>query len=101
MQEKFEKEFAAVSSKLLLESSNKFDQQSTASLERLLTPLKDNLTEFKTSLEATRKETGVHSALLKEQVERIGEEATNLSKALRGDLSYGGRTQARHKRLRC
>jgi DNA recombination protein RmuC len=90
LQEKFEKEFAAVSSKLLLESSTRFDQQSTASLDKLLKPLKDNLTEFKTSLDATRKETGEHSALLKDQVNRIGDEATNLSKALRGDVKVMG-----------
>jgi DNA recombination protein RmuC len=90
IQEKFRKEFEAVSNKLILDNTNRFNQQSTESLGKLLTPLKETLGEFKTSLETTRKETATHSALLKEQINRVGTEAANLSKALKGDVKALG-----------
>jgi DNA recombination protein RmuC len=90
IQEKFHKEFEAVSNKLILDNASRFNQQSTESLGKLLTPLKETLGEFKASLETTRKETATHSALLKEQVSRIGMEAANLSKALKGDVKVLG-----------
>jgi DNA recombination protein RmuC len=90
IQEKFRKEFEAISNKLILDNTSRFNQQSTESLGKLLTPLKETLGEFKTSLETTRKETATHSALLKEQISRIGTEAANLSKALKGDVKALG-----------
>src|SRR5438045_6864381 len=64
LQQKFQKDFEAVSNKLLVASSSQFNRQSSESLERLLSPLKDELKEFKTKLENTQKETATHSALL-------------------------------------
>lgn len=90
IQERFRKEFEAVSNKLILENASKFNQQSTESLGKLLTPLKETLGEFKTSLDTTRKETATHSELLKDQISRIGTEAANLSKALKGDVKALG-----------
>jgi DNA recombination protein RmuC len=90
IEEKFRKEFEAVSNKLILDNATRFNQQSTESLNKLLTPLKETLGEFKTSLETTRKETATHSALLKDQISRIGAEAANLSKALKGDVKALG-----------
>lgn len=90
IQEKFRKEFEAVSNKLILDNASRFNQQSTESLGKLLAPFKETLGEFKTSLDTTRKETATHSALLKEQVSRIGAEAANLSKALKGDVKALG-----------
>jgi DNA recombination protein RmuC len=90
IQEKFRKEFEAVSNKLILDNASRFNQQSTESLGKLLTPLKETLGEFKTSLDTTRRETATHSALLKEQVSRIGTEAANLSRALKGDVKVLG-----------
>ncbi|MGD0253468.1 MAG: DNA recombination protein RmuC [Verrucomicrobiota bacterium] len=90
IQEKFRKEFEAVSNKLILDNASRFNQQSTESLGKLLTPLKETLGEFKTSLDTTRRETATHSALLKEQISRIGTEAANLSKALKGDVKVLG-----------
>lgn len=90
IQERFRKEFEAISNKLILENTSRFNQQSTESLGKLLTPLKETLGEFKTSLDTTRRETATHSALLKEQIGRIGAEAANLSKALKGDVKVLG-----------
>ena len=90
IQEKFHKDFESVSNKLLVDNTSKFNQQSAESLDKLLGPLKESLHEFKSSLETTRKETATHSALLKDQVSRVGSEAANLSKALKGDVKVLG-----------
>jgi DNA recombination protein RmuC len=87
IQEKFRKEFEAVSNKLILDNASRFNQQSTESLGKLLAPLKETLGEFKTSLDTTRRETATHNALLKEQISRIGTEAANLFK---GDVKALG-----------
>ena len=75
---------------MILDNASRFNQQSTESLGKLLAPLKETLGEFKTSLDTTRKETATHSALLKDQIARIGTEAANLSKALKGDVKVLG-----------
>ena len=90
IQEKFRKEFEVVSNKLLLSSASSFNRQSAESLENILKPFRDKLAEFKTSLDTTREKTAEHSALLKEQIGRIGLEAANLSKALKGDVKALG-----------
>ena len=54
IQQKFHTEFKAVSNQLILDNASQFNKQSTESLGKLLTPLKETLGEFKTSLEATR-----------------------------------------------
>jgi DNA recombination protein RmuC len=90
IEEKFRKEFEAISNKLFLDNTTRFNQQSADSLDKLLSPLRETLGEFKTSLETTRQETATHSALLKEQISRIGSEAANLSKALKGNVKVLG-----------
>ena len=89
-QEKLRKEFEAVSTKLIADNTSSFSRQSAENLENLLKPLKEKLGEFKTSLDKTHDATTTNSALLKEQVSRIGAEAANLSKALKGDVKALG-----------
>jgi DNA recombination protein RmuC len=90
IQEKFRKEFETVSTRLIADNTSSFNRQSAESLETLLKPLKEKLGEFKTSLDKTHDATTTNSALLKEQVSRIGAEAANLSKALKGDVKALG-----------
>jgi DNA recombination protein RmuC len=90
IQERFQKEFEAVSTKLIADNTISFNRQSADSLENLLKPLKEKLGEFKDSLDKTHDATTTNSALLKEQVSRIGAEAANLSKALKGDAKVLG-----------
>lgn len=90
IQDKFQSGFEAISNKLLVDNSSRFNQQSSESLSKLLEPLKNTLDEFKMSLDRTRNETATHSALLKDQISRIGTEAANLSKALKGDVKVLG-----------
>ena len=90
MQEKFKTDFQAISDAALLNNTNRFNEQSSEKLKDLLEPLRGTITEFKTSLDATRDETTQHSVLLKDQISRVGTEAANLSKALRGDVKVLG-----------
>jgi DNA recombination protein RmuC len=88
--EAFRKEFEAVSNRLLVENANQFKQQSTESLEKILNPLRENLKDFKTRLEDAYKDTATQNAVLKEQISRIGSEAANLARALKGDVKVLG-----------
>lgn len=90
IQQKFQKEFEAIANKLLMENSNRFGQQSAEGLDKLLAPLRDNLKDFKAKLDTVQQETATHSALLKDQISRIGTEAANLSRALKGDVKVLG-----------
>lgn len=90
IQERFRAEFETISNKLLVDSSSKFDKQSAESLSKLLEPLRENLTQFRTSLDATRTETVSQNAVLRETILRIGSEAANLTKALKGDAKVLG-----------
>jgi len=90
IQEKFRKEFETVSTRLIADNTSSFNRQSAESLENLLKPLKEKLGEFKTSLDKTHDATTTNSVLLKEQVSRIGAEAANLSRALKGDVKVLG-----------
>jgi DNA recombination protein RmuC len=90
IQQKFQKDFEAVANKLLMENSSRFGQQSAESLDKLLGPLRENLQDFKLKLDTVQQETATHTALLKDQISRIGTEAANLSKALKGDVKVLG-----------
>jgi DNA recombination protein RmuC len=89
-QEQLRKDFEAVSHRLLVENATHFKQQSHESLEKLLAPLRENLKDFRTRLEETHKDAATHNAVLKEQIARIGTEAENLSRALKGDVKVLG-----------
>jgi DNA recombination protein RmuC len=90
LQEKFQKEFESVSNKLLVANRSEFSKQSSESLDILLKPLRDDLKDFKNRLESAHVETEKHSALLKNEISRIGIEAANLTKALKGDVKVLG-----------
>lgn len=90
LQSKFAKDFESVANKLLVENSSRFGQQSVETLDKLLGPLRENLHDFKARLENAHKDTIAHHTLLKDQIGRIGTEAANLSKALKGDVKVLG-----------
>lgn len=90
LQDQFQKEFERISSQQLLDNRSEFSRQSAENLETILKPLRDELKEFKTKLEATHVETAAYSALLKNEVSRIGTDATNLARALKGDARVLG-----------
>ncbi len=90
LQQKFQKDFEGIANKLLVENSSRFGQQSAESLDKLLGPLRENLQSFKVRLDTVHSENVQHTTLLKDQISRIGAEAANLSKALKGDVKVLG-----------
>ncbi len=88
--EAFRKEFEAISHRLLVENANHFKEQSSEGLAKILDPLRENLKDFKSRLEETSSEAGKQNAVLKDQIARIGSEAANLARALKGDVKVLG-----------
>ena len=85
-----QQKFEAISNALLVNSSKTFTEQSSKSLDEILKPLKADLSAFKAKLESTHTEASNQNVLLKDQIARIGTEAANLSKALRGEAKVLG-----------
>src|SRR5690606_16412655 len=97
LNQKFQKEFENLAQKILDEKSEKFTQQNKLNLENVLNPLKEKIKDFETKVEASHKDSIEKNASLKQQIEdlsklneRINQEASNLTKALKGDQKMQG-----------
>lgn len=97
LNEKFQKEFENLAQKILDEKSEKFTQQNKLNLEIVLNPLKEKIKDFETKVEASHKDSLEKNASLKQQIEdlsklneRINQEASNLTKALKGNQKMQG-----------
>ncbi|SDR85823.1 DNA recombination protein RmuC [Gramella sp. MAR_2010_147] len=97
LQEKFTKEFENLANKILDQKSEKFTSLNKQNIENILDPLNKKIKEFeeKVSLSNTESvrrhaELGEKLKILNEQNTRISEEATNLTKALKGDTKMQG-----------
>ena len=97
IQEKFTKEFENLANKILDEKSTKFTKQNKESLEHILNPLKEKIKTFEEKVDKTHKESIDYHAALREQIfglkalnEQMSKEATNLTKALKGDSKMQG-----------
>ena len=97
LQEKFTKEFENLANKILEEKSSKFTKQNKESLENILNPLKEKIKTFEEKVDKTHKESIDYHAALREQIfglkalnEQMSKEATNLTKALKGDSKIQG-----------
>ena len=97
IQEKFTKEFENLANKILDEKSTKFTKQNKESLEHILNPLKEKSKTFEEKVDKTHKESIDYHAALREQIfglkalnEQMSKEATNLTKALKGDSKMQG-----------
>ncbi len=89
--------FENLANKILEENTKKFTQQNQLNLQGLLTPLRDQLGEFKTKVEDIHLHDSKDRATLREelsnlrlQTQKINEEAINLTKALKGDKKVQG-----------
>ncbi|MDF2431007.1 MAG: recombination protein RmuC [Mucilaginibacter sp.] len=97
IQQKFQLEFQNIANKLLDEKSQKFIETNRTNLDILLNPLKENIRAFEEkvdkvyNMEAAERNTlkGVITQLM-ELNKQIGEDATNLTKALKGDSKKQG-----------
>ncbi|WP_432410268.1 DNA recombination protein RmuC [Rasiella sp. SM2506] len=97
LQEKFTKEFENLANKILADNSNKFTKQNKDNIDVILKPLQDKIEKFEKKVEDTHKESIDRHAMLRQQIiglkelnEQMSKEATNLTKALKGDSKIQG-----------
>jgi DNA recombination protein RmuC len=96
-QEQLRKDFELMASKILDEKSEKFTLQNKENIKNILNPLEEKIKTFEKKVEDTQKENiSMHSALkqqllgLKDLNQQMAKEATNLTKALKGDSKTQG-----------
>ncbi len=96
-QEQLRKDFELMASKILDEKSEKFTLQNKENIKTILDPLQEKIKTFEKKVEDTQKESiSMHSALkeqlhgLKDLNQQMAKEATNLTKALKGDSKTQG-----------
>ncbi|MFV8225994.1 DNA recombination protein RmuC [Christiangramia aquimixticola] len=97
LQEKFSKEFENLANKILEQKSEKFTSLNKQNIENILDPLNKRIKEFEekvslTNIESVKRhaELGEKLKILNEQNIKISEEATNLTRALKGNIKMQG-----------
>jgi DNA recombination protein RmuC len=97
LQEKFKTEFQNVANTILKQNTREFNETSQKNMSDLLNPLKEKITEFEKKVEETYQKGKIDQTILKEELKRLqelnaklGEEAGNLTKALKSDPKKQG-----------
>ena len=96
-QEQLRKDFELLATKILDEKSEKFTLQNKENIKQILNPLQEKIQLFEKKVDDTQKESiSMHSALkeqllgLKDLNQLMAKEATNLTRALKGDSKTQG-----------
>ena len=96
-QEQLRKDFELMASKILDEKSQKFTLQNKENIKEILNPLQEKIKTFEKKVDDTQKESIIMHSALKEQLlglkdlnQQMTKEATNLTKALKGDSKMQG-----------
>ncbi|MFI1743714.1 DNA recombination protein RmuC [Thalassobellus sediminis] len=96
-QEQLRKDFELLATKILDEKSEKFTLQNKENIKNILNPLQEKIKVFEEKVDLTQKESiSMHSALkeqllgLKDLNQQMSKEATNLTRALKGDSKMQG-----------
>lgn len=96
-QEQLRKDFELMATKILEEKSEKFTLQNKENITQILNPLQEKIQLFEKKVDDTQKESiSMHSALkeqllgLKDLNQQMTKEATNLTRALKGDSKMQG-----------
>ncbi|OUS01904.1 DNA polymerase V [Flavobacteriales bacterium 33_180_T64] len=96
-QAQLRKDFEILATKILDEKSEKFTLQNKENIKNILNPLQEKIQLFEKKVDDTQKESiSMHSALkeqllgLKDLNQQMTKEATNLTKALKGDSKMQG-----------
>lgn len=97
LNQKLTKEFENIANAVVNNSSKLVQARQEEQLKALLTPFKERIDKFEQKVDSTHKESIAESATLKEQIKQlrelnltIGEEAKNLTMALKGDKKMQG-----------
>jgi len=96
-QEELRKDFELLANKILDEKSEKFTIQNKENIKNILNPLQEKIKTFEEKVDLSQKESiSMHSALktqlegLKDLNQQMTKEATNLTRALKGDSKMQG-----------
>ena len=97
IQERFTSEFENLAQKILEAKSEKFTKQNKENPNLVLKPLQEKIEQFEKRVESTHKDNIDYHASLRQQIigltqlnEQMSREATNLTKALKGDSKLQG-----------
>ena len=97
LQEKFKAEFQNMANAILKQNTREFNETSHKNMSDLLNPLKEKITDFEKKVEETYQKGKIDQTVLKEELKRLqemnmklGEEAGNLTKALKSDPKKQG-----------
>ncbi|QLE02245.1 DNA recombination protein RmuC [Galbibacter sp. BG1] len=97
LQEKFTKDFQILANRILEEKSEKFTLQNKENIKNILNPLQEKIQHFEKRVEDSNKESITRHSALQEQLrylkdlnQQITKEASNLTKALKGDTKMQG-----------
>jgi DNA recombination protein RmuC len=97
LQEKFRIEFKNLANEIFEEKSKRFTEQNKIKLDEILKPLGEKIRDFEKKVEETYDKEAQQRYSLKEEVKRLAElnqevskEASNLTKALKGDTKARG-----------
>lgn len=97
LNEKLAKEFENIANKVVHQSSKQMQERHEEKLMALLNPFKERIEKFEQKVDQTHKESIRENSTLKEQIsqlktlnQHIGEEAKNLTAALKGDKKKQG-----------
>jgi len=97
LQEKFKTEFENMANAILKQNTREFNETSHKNMSELLNPLKEKITDFEKKVEDTYQKGRIDQRVLKEELKhlqelnmKLGEEAGNLTKALKSDSKKQG-----------
>jgi DNA recombination protein RmuC len=97
LQETFKLEFRNVANDLLEEKSKRFTELNEKNIGNILQPLKERITDFEKKVEATYNQETREKTSLRKELEQmmklnqqVSEDATRLTKALKGDSKLQG-----------
>jgi len=97
LQQQFKLQFEQIANRILEEKTSKFTLQNKASMELILSPLKENIRAFEEKVDRVYKAESDERNILKgvisqlmDQSRQIQEDANNLTKALKGDNKKQG-----------
>ncbi|GMT46084.1 MAG: DNA recombination protein RmuC [bacterium] len=97
LQKKFKIEFQNMANAILKQNTREFNETSHKNMSDLLNPLKEKITDFEKKVEETYQKGKNDQIVLKEELKRLqelnmklGEEAGNLTKALKSDSKKQG-----------
>ncbi len=97
IQEKFKKDFELLAQGILKQNTREFNETSQRQMEGILNPLKEKIIDFEKKVEETYQKGKIDQTVLKEELKRLqemntklGEEAGNLTRALKSDSKKQG-----------